>query len=68
VTRFKQLRRIEAAIEQRNEKELRWALDYCVVRISLAGQVATKKRQQTYWRGIERKVRAALVEVEPRSE
>ena len=68
MTRFKQLRRIEAAIEHRNEKELRWALDYCVIRISVAGQVATMKRQQTYWRGIERKVRTALVEVETKLE
>jgi hypothetical protein len=68
VTRFKKLRRIEAAIEHRNEKELRWALDYCVIRISLAGQIATMKRQQSYWRGIERKVRKALLEVEARPE
>jgi hypothetical protein len=66
--RFKQSRRIEAAIEHRNEKELRWALDYCVIRISLAGQTATMKRQQTYWRGVERKVRTALAGVETRSE
>jgi hypothetical protein len=64
VTRFKELRRIEAAIEHRNEKELRWALEYCTMRIDIAGQVATMKHQRTYWRRIERKVRTALVELD----
>jgi hypothetical protein len=68
VTRFKELRRIEAAIEHRNEKELRWALGYCTMRIGVAGQVATMKRQQLYWRRIEGKVRTALLELEARSE
>ena len=64
MTRFKELRRIEAAIEHRNEKELRWALGYCTMRIDVAGKVSTMKRQQSYWRRIEGKVRTALLELE----
>ena len=36
MTRFKELRRIEAAIEHRNQAELRWAADYCRMRIRIA--------------------------------
>jgi hypothetical protein len=65
MTRFKELRRIESAIESRNEDELRWALAYSQMRIKVAAQVATMKRQGKYWRDMERKVRAVLLEVQP---
>jgi hypothetical protein len=45
MTRFKELRRIENAIDHRKEDELRWALGYCAMRIILAEQIATMKRQ-----------------------
>jgi hypothetical protein len=60
VTRFKELRRIEAAIEHKNNSELQWALAYCETRIKLAAKVYTMRKQDKYWRHIERKVRAAL--------
>jgi hypothetical protein len=62
MTRFKELRRIEAAILHRNEAELRWALEYCEMRVKIASQVATMKRQGPYWRRMEKQVRAALLE------
>jgi len=36
MTRFKELRRIESAIEHQNEAELQWALGYCKMRIEIA--------------------------------
>jgi hypothetical protein len=60
MTRFKELSRIERAIEHKNEIELRWALDYCAMRIELAGSVNAMRKQGKYWRQIEEKVREAL--------
>jgi hypothetical protein len=37
------------------------------MRIRLAEQIATMKRQGAYWRGVERKVRAALLELKASS-
>jgi hypothetical protein len=68
MTRFKELRRIENAIEHKNEADLRWALSYCAMRIKLAGQIATMKRQGAEWRRVEKKVRAALVEVQTQAD
>jgi hypothetical protein len=56
MTRFKELQRIEAAIEHRNKGELHWALDYCRTRL----QLALRKEHTKYWHGIEKKVREAL--------
>jgi hypothetical protein len=55
VTRFKQLRRIEAAIQHRDQQELRWAAEYCRMRI----RIAPTKRAEEHWRRLERRVRAA---------
>jgi hypothetical protein len=60
MTRFKELRRIEHAIEHRDEVELRWALDYCAMRRKLAAQVHTMRKEGKYWREMENKVRAKL--------
>ena len=60
MTRFKELRRIEAAIEHENEGELEWALAYCQMRIKVAAQVHTMRKQGKYWRQMESKVRSAL--------
>jgi hypothetical protein len=56
MTRFKELKRIEAAIEHKNRADLQWALGYCKMRIS----ITSRKDHHKYWTGVERKVRAAL--------
>ena len=60
MTRFKELRRIEQAIEHGNEVELRWALDYCEMRRKAAKEVHSMRKQVEYWTRMERKVRAAM--------
>jgi hypothetical protein len=56
MTRFKELARIEAAIEKRNETDLQWALGYCKMRLS----IAARKEQKKHWKQIEEKVIHAL--------
>jgi hypothetical protein len=57
MTRSKELRRINAAIEQRNEDELRWALAQCEL----------LKRWQSghshLWHRIEKRIREVLAEI-----
>jgi hypothetical protein len=60
MTRFKELTRIEQAIEHKNEIELRWALDYCTMRRKLAATIHTMRKQEKYWRQMESKVRFSL--------
>jgi hypothetical protein len=60
MTRFKELRRIEAAIERPNEGELQWALAYCQMRAKVAAKVRTMRKQEKHWREMESKVRSAL--------
>jgi len=55
MTRFKELRRIQAAIEHRNQADLRWALAYCAMRIRLA----TRRDHAKHWSKIQRRVQAA---------
>jgi hypothetical protein len=45
MTRFKELKRIELAIEHKNKKEILWALDYCNSRL----QFAKMKSQIKHW-------------------
>ena len=59
MTRFKELRRIETAIQHHNRTELEWAVGYCKMRTQLAQQKDHKK----YWLGVERKVRIALSDI-----
>jgi len=56
MTRFKELARIQAAIKHRNESELRWAVEYCQMRL----RIATREDHEKYWRGIQREVTDAL--------
>jgi hypothetical protein len=45
MTRFKELRRIELAIKNKDNKELLWALSYCKMRLKLA----TMKQHIKHW-------------------
>lgn len=56
MTRFKELARIKTAIKNKNEPELRWAAEYCRMRL----RIATRKDHAKYWHGIEREVTDAL--------
>lgn len=56
MTRFRELRRIDAAIEHENMAELRWAAAYCEMRL----KHATMKHHHKYWTKIERRVQSAL--------
>ena len=56
MTRFKELRRIEHALEHKNERELRWALDYCLMRLS----ITTRKEHIKVWQKRRRQIEAAL--------
>ena len=58
MTRFKELRRIEAAVEHRNRPELQWAAAYCKMRL----QIAIRKDHQKYWRDIEENVKQAMAD------
>jgi hypothetical protein len=62
MTRSKELRRIQAAIAHRNEAELQWALGQCEVRKKFL------KRHSDRWYQIEKKIRAALAALEPKSD
>jgi len=57
MTRSKELRRIEAAIEHRNERELRWALQHCEIRKRYANT------HSDFWYRIEKRIRAVLAEI-----
>ncbi len=64
MTRFKELERIEAALEHRDSRELRWALQYCKMRLELAkGQGSLRKHTTKHWMRIEARVSAALAEL-----
>lgn len=56
MTRLKELKRIETAIQQGNDEELNWALQYCRMRLS----IITMKVHEKHWRKLIRKVEAAL--------
>jgi hypothetical protein len=59
MTRFAELRRIEKAIELKNERDLCWAIDYCETRL----EHATLREHEKHWRGLLDKARAALDDV-----
>ena len=58
MTRFKELRRIERAIEHRDQVDLRWAAEYCQSRLKLA----PTKQGMSHWRRLEKRVLALLDE------
>jgi hypothetical protein len=60
MTRFKELRRIQEAIEHKNQTELQWALDCCQMRCKAARVVYSLREQEKYWSQMEHKVRAAM--------
>ena len=60
MTRSKELRRIEDAIAHKNEAELRWALGQCKIRKSW-------QARSDLWYRIEKEVRAALEEIQGKS-
>lgn len=70
VTRFKELRRIESAIDRGDSQELQWAAEYCRWRIGLiltkAGASKSKQAGASGWRKIEKRVHAAQRKVESR--
>ncbi len=43
--RFKELKRIEAAVDHRNKNELEWSLAYCRSRLS----IAPLKQHKKHW-------------------
>ena len=59
MTRFTELRRIQASIQHRNESELRWADDYCRMRV----KTAILNKHKSYWKGVQRDVDRALREL-----
>jgi hypothetical protein len=56
MTRFKELARIEAAIQQQNKSDLQWALNYCRMRVS----ISARKEHLDYWKKIEKDVIQAI--------
>jgi hypothetical protein len=58
MTRFKELRRIERAIEHRDQVDLRWAAEYCQMRL----QSARTTQGMSHWRRLEKRVLAVLDE------
>ena len=59
MTRFKELKRIEAAIKHKDQLELQWAISYCKMRLTITGKADHEK----YWHQMERKVTQVLDEV-----
>ena len=55
MSRFKELRRIEAAIKNRDAKDLKWAEGYCQLRVSYA----LRKDHSKYWQKLLNRVRLA---------
>jgi hypothetical protein len=56
MTRFKELARIEAAIQQWNEPDLKWALGYSKMRLS----ISASKEHINHWKQVGKKVIRAL--------
>ena len=61
MTRFKEKRRIEAAIKNKDIRDLEWAQGYCAMRIRLA----TRADHEKHWRALATKVDAAVAENGP---
>jgi len=56
--------RIESAIEQKVELELRWAISYCALKV----QNTTRKDRLKYWHRLGQSVRGVLADLEKPSE
>ncbi len=59
MTRFKELRRLEKAIEDKNEEELIWAAAWCEQRLSMA----TMKLHRNHWAKLQKRVEDAIAEL-----
>lgn len=59
MTRFKELRRLERAIKDMNEDELRWASEWCNQGFSSS----TMKHHQKHWRKLKKRVDTAISEL-----
>jgi hypothetical protein len=59
MSRFKSGRRIEAALEHRDKKELNWAESYCQGRL----RIASRKDHIKHWQQVLDKVRSVLEEI-----
>ena len=57
MTRFKELKRIESAIEHKDKKEILWALDYGESRLELAKM----KSQIKHWSKLIDKLKSEIV-------
>ena len=60
MTRFKELRRVEKAIEHNSKSELLWALNYCRMRYNYSKMKNGKK----YWNQFIRRLEKDLVALE----
>jgi hypothetical protein len=56
---FSEIKRIEAAIANKNAKELEWSLWYCQMRQNVP---SARRQHNKYWSGIEDTVRAAMTQ------
>lgn len=54
---FSEVRRIEAAIKNKNAKELEWSLWYCRMRQTVS---SARPADLRYWSGVEEQVQAVL--------
>jgi hypothetical protein len=57
VTRFKELKRIEAAIAH-SKADLPWAVAYCQMRL----RIAAKEKEKKHWRALQLRVAKAMEE------
>ena len=68
MTRSKELRRIESAIERHDLKELQWAAEYCLLQlkwIRMTPRAASlRKAGASAWRKIQKQVETALADIE----
>jgi hypothetical protein len=56
MSRFPELRRIENALANEDDRELRWALAYCESRLS----ISPTRQQEKHWQALITRVQAAL--------
>jgi hypothetical protein len=61
MTRFKELRRIERAIQNLDRTDLEWSAQYCRMRLSL---IRTNKQGGAVWRRLAEQVDEALKQIE----
>ena len=60
MTRYKELRRVEKAIENEHEEDLKWDSAWCQMRLSMA----TMKYHQKGWRKLKKRVDAAIAKLD----